>query len=250
MGQIVRLNESLNGTGLQKLVSYDTSKIRDELLKVTTLRGFYDLTDTSSMTLSGGNVSQIRDLSGNNLHFNQVNTANNPTYTASAFGGAGGLSFNGNQHLLANSLFSASKVRTIALFIRARGTGNRIILGKKTATTENIYASNGSIKLISGSVVLKTDIHEYSNINIIGAYDATSGSGYLSADNISTSNISEGITPGVVFADDVYIGRWADRATGSQFVGDIGHVMVFDEDLSKNAAVRNLIAEYSMRKYQ
>ena len=248
MGQIVRLNESFSGTGLQKLVSYDTSKIRDELLKVTTLRGFYDFTDTSSMTMSGTSISQINDLSGNNLHFKQVAAANNPTYAPSAFNGVGGVSFSGNKYLLADSLFSASKVRTVIVFVRARGAGNRIIIGKPSSATENLYVANGSVKIISGDVTIVTDVHEYSDVHIIGAYDGVNGDGYLSVNQLSQT-VTGTLNKAAVSADSVYVGRWSDSKSDSFYVGDIGHVMVFDEDISKNIALLNLIKEYAFRKY-
>lgn len=249
MGQIVRLNESFSGTGLQKLVSYDTSKIRDELLKVTTLRGFYDLTDTSNMTLSGASVTQVNDLSVNALHFKQAVTASAPTFNAAAFGGAGGLAFNGSQWLTATNLFSSSKVRSVALFFRTKAMGTLIILSRADATYENAYVGTGHISLVSGVSRINTDIHDYQNINYIAAYDGTTKGSTLYANTLTASNTAD-ITANGIKAGNVNLGRWSDTNETSKFVGDIGHVMIFDEDLSKNAAVRNLIAEYSMRKYQ
>ncbi|MBE0441413.1 hypothetical protein EI164_04950 [Psychrobacter sp. FME13] len=249
MGQIVRLNESFSGAGLQKLVSYDTSKIRDELLKITTLRGFYDLTDTSNMTLSGASVTQVNDLSANALHFKQAVTASAPTFNAAAFGGAGGLAFNGSQWLQAVNLFSGSKIRTIVLFFRAKKSGTLILLSRAADTYENAYIGDTHISVISGFGRIDTDIQSYKNINYIGAYDATTGQAKVYANELSSTN-NDPFTISRVAAGAVNLGRWSDANEASKFVGDIGHVMVFDEDLSKNAAVRNLIAEYSMRKYQ
>lgn len=249
MGQIVRLNESLNGTGLQKLVSYDTSKIRDELLKVTTLRGFYDLTDTSNMTLSGASVTQVNDLSVNALHFKQAVTASAPTFNAAAFGGAGGLAFNGSQWLTATNLFSSSKIRTIVLFFRAKSSGTLILLSRASDAYENAYIGDTHISVLSGLGRIYTDIQSYQNINYVAAYNETIKSSTLYANNLTASNTAD-ISANRIKAGNVNLGRWSDTNEAAKFVGDIGHVMVFDEDLSKNAAVRNLIAEYSMRKYQ
>ena len=71
---------------------------------ISSLRLWLDATNTSSLTLSGSNVTQWNDLAGNT---NLSNTANYPTYSATGLNGKPTLNFAGNnasaQYLYNNS---------------------------------------------------------------------------------------------------------------------------------------------------
>lgn len=58
-----------------------------------------DAADAGTITLNGSTVSQWNDKSGNARHATQGTAANQPTYTANAFAGKPGLTFDGNQVL-------------------------------------------------------------------------------------------------------------------------------------------------------
>ena len=61
-----------------------------------------DAADTSSITLSGSNVTQWRDKSGNGLTVSAASSQ--PTYVTNALNGLGTLAFNGGQNLSAGSV--------------------------------------------------------------------------------------------------------------------------------------------------
>lgn len=250
MGQIIRLDTQFDNNNLKQLVDYDVSRLVSDITKIATLRAFYDCTDVSKMTIADGKVTQLNDISGNALHFVQSSTVLAPVYDQSALDGVGALRFSGAQSMLSNQLFSTSQTRTVVIFLRVGQdvTGTRIIMSAKSSANENFYKTQTNIKALGGA--LTTDITDANakKIHYMCAYDAINKTATLYGDNKSSS--TESMNYGVV-SGGVYIGRWADGydSSNNNFSGSIGHIMVFDEDLSKNDVVRRLLNEYVTRKY-
>jgi hypothetical protein len=111
------------------------------------LYSFYDASVTSSMTISGSNVTQWRDISGNGVNLESL-TASQPTYSSTGFNSKPGISFNGT-----NQGFS-----TIASNISFSSPGLTVfMIGKFETTTVGILAehtvdaNSGSFYLNAGS---------------------------------------------------------------------------------------------------
>lgn len=247
MGQIIRLDTKFQGERLKKLIEYDVSGVLADLLNVSTLRAFYDCTDVSTMTLgAGGKVTQLNDISGNNKHFLQSNTALAPTFTELAIGRTNGISFNGAQYMRATDLFSASEERTVVIlfYVGQEVAGNNMMMSAAGDLNENFYKKNTGTSALSGSVNLSIANINNKIINGIYAYNKTTKVSNIYADG---TNISGTVL--TTKAGDVNLGRWADSNSTAMFTGNIGHIMVFDEDLSKNKIIRDLVNEYALRKY-
>lgn len=81
-----------------------------------------DAADSSTITLNGSTVSQWRDKSGNGRHASQGVAANQPTYTASAFAGMPGLTFDGvNDNLAVNYNYTGNQATLYAVVSRLPG---------------------------------------------------------------------------------------------------------------------------------
>lgn len=70
-------------------------------LEVSGLHSWYDFSDSGTMTLASGKISQITDKSGNGRHLTQGTDAARPTLTANAQNGKSGATFAGSQWLQA-----------------------------------------------------------------------------------------------------------------------------------------------------
>jgi hypothetical protein len=78
------------------------------------LTGYWDASQSSSVTLSSGKVSQLNDLSGNGRHMVQATGANQPTYTTAAKNGLNAMQFSGSQFMEPSSTWSQTD---LTLFI-------------------------------------------------------------------------------------------------------------------------------------
>lgn len=87
----------------------------------TTTSLWLDASDASTITQSGGLVSQWNDKSGNNRHGTQSVSANRPAYLANWLNGLPGLDFDGiNDELLLSSLTALSSVNQTFFIVAQR----------------------------------------------------------------------------------------------------------------------------------
>lgn len=135
-----------------------------------------DAADASTITLNGSTVSQWRDKSGNARHASQPTAANQPTYTASAFAGKPGLTFDGvDDNLAVNYNYAGNQATLYAVVSRLPGgsteqfvfssyggtNGTPLLapmwaLGFNLVTGTN-WATYGNATFLSGGVTLTTD---------------------------------------------------------------------------------------------
>jgi hypothetical protein len=69
-----------------------------------------DVTQTSSLTFNGSNVSQANDLSGNGYHFTQSTGANQPAYVSTGMNGKPAVQFSNSAASLMNSSATIANV--------------------------------------------------------------------------------------------------------------------------------------------
>jgi len=100
----------------------------------------YDFSDSSKISLSGSNITQILDSSGNGRTISQGTSANQPTQVVSALNGKNGASFDGVNDILSAS--SLTGVDSVSLYlvqkIDATGGTDQIFLGIGVATTSQL----------------------------------------------------------------------------------------------------------------
>ena len=247
MGSIIRLNTTFNNAKLKTLQDYDASLIKEQILALPTLRAFYDATDSETMTLSGNLVTQLKDLSPNQLHFTQV-TNNAPSYDAKAFGHTGGLVFTGAQWLTANHLLNGQQVGSVVIFAKGDSDALNVLISSSTHATVALYTRSNAIGAMNGGAVARANHAHIRPTNIILSYNAAKNFAVIQTDHeYPVSNSTSGNVN--IPSGHVNLGRWSD-SRAEMYVGKIGHVILFNEDLSKNQAVLDLINEYAKRKYR
>jgi len=113
-----------------------------------------DAADASTITESGGAVSQWDDKSGNNRHVTQAPPANQPTFTANAVNGKSAVDFGGNdalsnanaalqRNLSGSSIFSVSN-----LDVNTAGTKTIAVTSTNVLQTRSNFSYNNG--LVSG----------------------------------------------------------------------------------------------------
>lgn len=249
MGSIIRLNTVFNNAKLKTLQDYNTDEIKSQLLSLPTLRAFYDATDVSTMTMSNNIVTKLNDQSANQLHFVQANTANAPTYDAQAFGHTGGLVFSGNQWLTATNFFASKQVGSIVIFAKGASANLNILLSSATSATIALYTRDGVVSGLNGGTGVRADNAHIRPTNYVLAYDTAASKAQiiLPYDYTVISNHNGNTT---INTSNAFLGRWSLSKEDAKYIGNIGHIMMFDEDLSKNQAVLALVQEYAKRKYR
>lgn len=251
MGQVIRLDTSFNNNNLKKLIDYNFEDIKSQILSLPTLRAFYDATDTSTMTFgAGGAVTQLKDLSANALHFVQATTSKAPTHSTAGLNGVGGLYFNGSQSMKAAGLFSGSAKGTVVVLMNASGSttnASKIVFSDAAQQSKAFYAQNTQLLAFNANVSLPVSSVNTKILNFVTAYDSTSNTATIYAEGKSNAGAMSALGAPTGAAN---LGTWTDTLSNNNYIGYIGHVMIFDEDLSKNKVVRDLLTEYAKRKYR
>jgi hypothetical protein len=101
---------------------------------ISGLLAWFESSDSTNYSLSGGAVLQWSDLSGNNNHLRQATLANRPTIQAAAQNGRNTLRFTAasSQKMLLNSEIDVESAYTLAAVVRnggPAGTGQVFLLG-------------------------------------------------------------------------------------------------------------------------
>jgi hypothetical protein len=207
-----------------------------------------DASDTTSITESGGAVSQINDLSGNARHFTQATGADQPTTGSVTIGGLNALSFDGSSDQLkssSTSLVNASD-GTFTLFVvalpdvvnvtqtimnadpEASARPPQFLLIASTASATGIRISNfaGSLSVVQPS---KSSVSS----GVASVFSSRlSTSDYFIAVNGTRGTALSAAGGATAASKVVSIGRDPVGSPGRPFDGAIGEVIVYAASLS------------------
>lgn len=218
------------------------------------LTGYWDASNSSSVTLSSGKVSQLNDLSGNGRHMVQATGANQPTYATAVKNGLNAMQFSGSQFMEPSStwsqtdctLFIVVKFDSSATMIATGYTNYKIMLMNIRQDSANYWsyqmepggygsyffwedgASNtnwhyfGLVRPDSGSTAIGT-------VDNGGSWGAAAGNGSLAA--IGTGKLT--------------IGRRQD--TAAPLTGYIGEVIQYSGQMGSSD--RTLVNNYLATKW-
>jgi hypothetical protein len=158
---------------------------------VSGITGWWDASDSSTITLNATTVSEWRDKTGNGRHLEQGTALNQPTYVASDIGGKASVR-------LGNAV-------TQRMNCRVGGTTDVLmdVLGDDTSQLVTIFAV---LKTGGDSITNKT-IGECDNPAGFGWYHRLSGISYLDAGDAATARVSGSLGSGIVTAGAVCVGR-------------------------------------------
>lgn len=219
---------------------------------------WYDANLASSLTLSGSNVTQINDLSGNGRHAKQATAANQPTTTV--IDGETYLNFDGGDFLVADDNVTVSNLHVfmVGYYANASASGgkawgawtggnpalskasNAVYFGLISATPSTAYIDWGS-NSGSGYQYFGTG-DNFGTRRIYMQVRWSNGVGRLRDQNDNTFNGTDNTgSPGA--------GKWVLGGNGTfgQLVnGQVGEVLIYESLTDANA---DIVKDYLYAKW-
>lgn len=124
-----------------------------------------DASDSATITLNGGNVSQWNDKSGNSHNAVQSNSSLQPAYTSSGLNGKNVVTFSLDELRVSNLILTGSGVEIYLVVSRNSGTesNGRFLSLKSTAYSKDYADTNGWLPLFQLSTT--STISSYSNFS-------------------------------------------------------------------------------------
>ena len=246
-GQIIRVKGTFTNANLPKLTDLDTSSILKEILAHPACRSFYDFTDQSKLTLESGKIIKATDLKSVGS-FVATSSELAPKFVTTALNGTGGAFFDRNEGMLRN-FFSGATNQTVDVGCQVLSlTGTQILLCESDLSQNNLYYNGSQISIAGGSKRINWSGEQRLKINrVTGVYTANL------APKILLNGVAGDIT-GTTFHKapdgDATLGRNLLASDANYANIYIGHVAVFDADVSNDSYLNNLLKEYHLRKYK
>lgn len=218
-------------------------------LDIGSLTMWFDASDESTITESGGAVSQWDDKSGNSYNISQATGANQPLSGTRTLNGLNVLDFNGSSHVLyrtttptvsqANTIFVVADADILGnldfLIDGSSGTGRQAIVGYGSPAYWTMYAGNikQTTNSDTGPVILSTTWNALSSIMNINGTDEPTAAG-----------------PGVWPLVGLVVGG-SSSLTGS-FNGGVAEILVYSDLLDRTDRLRvmsHLAAKWGISLY-
>lgn len=204
--------------------------------------GWWDASDTSSITSSSGAVSQWNDKSGNGYHLLQSTAGNKPTTGTRTQNSLNVLDFNGSSNFLDTTTWS-SQAQPTTVFAVAKGdaTATQYNVFDTTSGRQNLYyRGTGQYGLWSGSAevfggTVNTNPHVFSCV-----FNGASSVLYLDGSSIATGN------PGTNAASGQFrVGM--NSTPGSRLDGWVAEIVFYPSALSTGG--RQSVESYLKAKW-
>jgi uncharacterized repeat protein (TIGR02543 family) len=200
-----------------------------------TMAAWYDAADASTITQSGGLVSQWRDKSGNNRHIDQATGSRQPVYASSGVNGRGTITFDGSDDTLSRTPVVSTKTTSTSVFVVSRPSSASV----KGATLKNgdsygggIGYGTGTFETLGNRFIYLRETYQWhdsginygTGANIVSSITSTSSiKNYLNSTLIQTVNALVGTPSGTTS-----VGGYGSRC----FSGAVVEVIMIDSELS------------------
>ncbi|NUM72725.1 hypothetical protein HUU40_00045 [candidate division KSB1 bacterium] len=247
MGQSTTLTDVTSGnTSLPLLIRYNTSDILAMILEWPTLRSFFDFSDRNTMTESGGEVVSVADLTGNFIATAAV--GERAVYSATAINGQPGLVFSGTKKYKVVGMMAADTSVSWASCYKSTAPTNasQMVLSDSATPSQNLYTGGDAVRMFSAALEMIVPNMRNRPVNTIWTMNYLTDVINVYCDGISASGSSNQ----AIMSGDANIGAWNDGVTTNRWIGSLGYLAHFTEDASQNAALRNLLDEYKLRRWR
>ena len=193
------------------------------------LQFWVDFSDLSTITSSGGLVSQVTDKSGNGRDISQPTSSNRPAIGASTKNGMDVLTFDGSDNLKSAVWTQPQPVTMFAVVRNSENSGtNRQIIGNTNSISPVFYKSGNVWRLYSGAEVASSVSVDNSWHYLSGVVN--SGSSVLRLDG---TQIVAGNTGSNFWNNSsIAIGNSPDAGNGFGWIGDIAEIFIYSRVLS------------------
>lgn len=246
-GQIIRVKGTFANPNLPKLTDLDTSSILKEILAHPACRSFYDFTDQSKLTIENGKITGATDLKGVGS-FVATSSELAPKFVTTALNGTGGAFFDGSEGIL-RDFFSGNASQSVDMGFQALSmTGTQIILCEADNSQRNIYYTSSQLSVYGGGKRVGWAGEQRYKINRVLSINNADTEIKVFLNGVAgeiTNSVQQGSATG-----DASLGRNTPLSAANYANAYVGHVAVFDADVSNDSYLSNLLKEYHLRKYQ
>jgi hypothetical protein len=204
---------------------------------------WWDASDSTTITLNGGNVSEWRDKSANRFHLTQSTAANQPQYSATINGRNAITYFSNSTHRLINTSLTVPTPTVFAVW-RVRSNysiaGNRAPIVFDTHSTGGGRCAMGFLENSSSIVVFgRGDGGPGNSATAIGSFGAPlvstaesrAGSGSLWVNGMNSANATAGQNGFLGISVGNLRGNPSPLVTGYNFDGQICELIVYSSAL-------------------
>jgi len=198
---------------------------------LTGLQFWVDFSDLSTITSSGGFVSQVQDKSGNNRDLTQPTSSNRPAIGASSKNGLDVLTFDGGDAMESPRWTQPQPVTMFAVVRNSDNSGaNRQMIGNQSSRNPTFYKSGNVWRLYAGSE-LPSSVTVDNSWHYLGGV-ANTGSSALRLDGVQ---IASGNISGLSWNNSsIAIGNAPDYGNGFGWIGDISEVFIYSRVLTNS----------------
>lgn len=249
IGKIDRLPFDTGNSMLLTLVEYDTSALLSQILNSPKVRSFFDFTDPTTMTFNGNLAVTVTSKKGGFVATGAA--GERAVYSESIINGQGGLTFDGTKKYSVPGLFPTTPGQlsvSAGIFSTTPANTSQIYLADADNANVNFYTIGDQARSISGDVFINTPMRNLMK-NVITTVDYVTQVASMFVDDLSVSNPSTRLAA----AGDAMIGAWntanAAEAT-TRYIGHMGYIATFTEDLADNAPMRAMMNEYCRRRFR
>lgn len=258
MGQIIRLNTVFANKNLPVIMSRDTAELEAEILRLPTLRAFWDFSDVSTHTLNSTKITKVLDKTTNANHL-IADSGTEPMLDNNALNGVPSALMNGVAFMKSERTFPVSSwkgITMVAFAMKSTTTTptNSMLMSGQVNNHLTLYVRNSDIAINTATVNLAPKNGVIGKaLPIIASSDFGRKTSTIRIDGESKTEININELAKSMANQSMYVGRWADGASESiagKFQGYVGCIMVFEGHLDGNHLACDLIFEYFRRKYQ
>lgn len=196
---------------------------------LTNLATWIDPSDSGSVTLSSGKVSQINDLSGNGRHMVQATSTNQPTYASGVKNGLNAMQMSGSQWVRQSSNWTPASTTTFYIvymmsagYLATGWTNYRLDLTNR----DNTY-NTGAIQVEGGNITVQAATFDTANstwyYTTLVRQTGNSAQTWLNTSAIASSASSSFSALG---SGVLTLGTRGDNA--APMTGYIGEVLMYD----------------------
>jgi len=198
-----------------------------------------DASDTSTITESGGAVSQWDDKSGNGNDVTNAVAASQPTSGTRTLNGLNVLDFDGSDVLRKASFTTTSPYTFITVTDVDASSGARYIVSSNVAEVILYLNASNQIALYNNTVALPGSATTFAQELIIGTFNGSSSFIRRNGASYATG------TTGTLGMTTLSIGARSDSAANGPFNGGIAEIIVVDGTLTAGeiAATESYLAQ-------
>lgn len=246
-GRAFVLKNAIFPASFPKLISWDHERIRTQICKSPSIAFFFDFMDPSSFTYDGDNrISQIRDFSGKLRHWTAAG-ADRPLLAAGTYGSWALPYFDGTNKMDSPALFSGAERMTIVAGLYPTGATDatsRIFLTDADNGQSNWFLTSTQLRHFVTDQVLT--VPAVTNRLVHAVFTMDNISNVLS---IKPSVAAAHVTGTKTRPKPIGGGTLGKDVAGTNpFIGSMLYMFGLEEDVRNNAAMGELISEYSRRR--